>query len=312
MRFQFSENILNVFEKELQPGIYDSLFFRFTGTNQAGQTVGHSDFTFIVNVNGEQKINVPGSWVYEYNKHMYGDVEDTSGAGAAFALAGKIDFSYFGIPNSLHVKAGDHTTFQLQHSGLSTKVASGNAFLYTLAGKSPQNYIPKLLQANRQVTGATTDRYRVPMDNITQMWINAASANVGKMILEKDNEVFVNASDYDDLIALTSLLGKFEGATASWIRVDMANGFSELLSDNVFLETTFTGADTLNVVVLHFEYSSVKRAQSVSRITQISRSKLSKYVSPKQADEVTVVKTISKTVPVFEVTDAPQQSEATT
>ncbi|MHA2087277.1 MAG: hypothetical protein ACW972_03310 [Promethearchaeota archaeon] len=310
MKFLFSKDVLNTFEEEVSPGIYDQLYFRITGTNQAGQTVAHSDFTFSLIVNGEQKINVPGSWVYEYCKNKYGDVEDTSAAGAAFALSGIFDFSWFGIPNSLHVAPSDHVTFGIQHTGLSVKVASGTFILNGVAGRSPFNYMPKLLTNNRTVSGATVHRDKVPMENITEAWLNAAGSLVTNVLVEKDGDLFINA-DYDEILAYTSMSGRFEGAVATWAKVELAKGFSQLLSDDVIIQATYTGADTLNVVVLSFEYNDVRRTQSIGFVAQLAKNTLvmAQSRAPARASQVSVVKKISSGIPLFQAMDSPSQEQ---
>lgn len=293
MRYIISNQLLQGgFEKPLTPGTYNGLHVLLTGTNNAGQTVGHSDFTFTINYNGQQIMRLPGAFLLEFNKQTFGFPQTTSSAGSSFNLSAIIPFSYLDVPNSIHVRPDDNITFMLEESSsVATKVASGTCYVDQIYGKSPQNYLPRLLPADRTTSGAANPRERLPYRNIATIWINGS--NLSTITVEEDNEIVASAT-YSRLISYTSLVKFLEASAATYAEISLAGNFAEILNKDVILETQTTAADNIKIQVLSFDFSSNRRAETVLTVQRRTNQKFEKIsVNDKGVEDVSEIKKIA-------------------
>ena len=79
-------------EDEIPEGNWQALYLYLSGTNNAGQTVGHADFDFEVKINGKVIYDFTGEWLLEMNKQLFGVPSIASVAAGAFTLTGIIPF----------------------------------------------------------------------------------------------------------------------------------------------------------------------------------------------------------------------------
>lgn len=304
MRYLMSNALLDGgFEKQITPGIYQSLLITLSGINIDEQTVGHSDFTFAINYNGQQIMRLPGAFLLEYNKQKYGFPKVTSTENSTFELTAIIDFEFLGVENCLHVTPSDVITFELkEESGVATKVASGTCYVDGVLGSAPQNYIPRLLPADRSPGGASSPRDRLPYRNIATVWINGTY--ITNVVLEEDGETKFTGT-YSRAISLTSLQERLESAAASYAKFNLASNFADLLNNDVILETTVSQADTVKIQVLSFDFDNRRRFATAQKIANQFTSRVAKVNTTAQgAMEINEVKQLASRKVGFTQPDA--------
>lgn len=295
MRFIGSNAKGNDFEEKIPAGSYSGLFLRLAGTNDTGDTADHAIIDLVFTVNGEQIINVGGAFLLEMANQYFGHCEADSATASTVELVWYIPFELpYMDENSLLVQAGDLVTLRIQEQASAADVASGTYSLYGVTKNAVQNYLPRFMRHNIDASAATTLKQRIPINNISRLWLNAATASdIGNVLVERDGDLVANAN-YAELLSITGLFRQVESAP-TWLSVELGDTASALVNSDVQLQVTFSAAETLNVVSESFKYDGdvTNRSEQVVRKRAGSRLDRVRATRPNADSDIAVLRKLT-------------------
>lgn len=257
-----SENLLNLAAiKELPEAIIKGLFIRFNGVAAAGVTVTVAQLGQVrVNYRGADIINVPFSFIQNFDNLHFGTVEFASAVGAAFTASGYVPFhAYWDNQNGLANRLEDKGFIELRFPALTAAViASGTVEIYYVPATGIAGYIPMLMQQNIQAGGAGQVVDRLQQFNISEVYFdfNAAITNI---LIYKDGKSMVSATQAV-LQAKSNMDNQVETAI-TLIEVDLNPNkiLTNALGNLLELNLTATGATTYNTYYMAVVFSESQR-----------------------------------------------------
>ncbi len=271
MKFTLSKTVLTNWEERIPAGLYKGIHVRIAGTANSGQTLAKGDVgNFTLNLNGQQIAFLPDAFLSDLNNQWFGYNEFASASAGAFTYGLFIPFEIPGYPNGLYVAPDDALFLGLQVvAAVATKVSSWAIDVNVEHTGEAERYVPQYLPANVTVGGAVTDKRKVPNVNIFKIWLTGAS--ITRIQLERDGQL-LHEGAYASLLSNTSLKNRVEAALATYIELACGDQVSDMLSDDVQLQFTASGATTAYIMYLSIMADGNRntKAQSV-RASDVAR-----------------------------------------
>jgi hypothetical protein len=263
MKILKSENTLNLGTQVALPtGIIKGLYIRFVGVGATGVTVTEAQLgTIRVNYRGNDIVNADLAGIGLFNNLHKGTHEFAAASGGAVTASYYIPFCLpWDENNGLINTDADRGTVYLSFPALAAAVmASGSVEVYVIEARTVAQYVPVFLNQSLQSGGAgtLTDRFR--QFNISSIYIVENVHITGTIIVNRDGQNIVNASQAV-LKAASNLNNRVETAVAL-IQLDLNPNqlLAGSLSNNVEVNLGMDAATTVVCYVLGvlFQQSAV-------------------------------------------------------
>jgi len=224
-------------------GQYGALALRFSGTNQAGQTLTLANCGNITATwRSVSFMSVPVTEMNILNAHVGGVPESATAAGAAFTHTVVILPSYVGDGNVFDVVETDEFYISVDLSGVTgVIVASGTVTLLGLPQLGAMAYLPHIMSQVANVPASGSFQYDINHDNCAFILLSALT-NVSRQEIVRDRLVEVSCTPAEGL-AMSNYFDRLETARTDDILFNMVHSgmFDESLADDVHINI-FAGA----------------------------------------------------------------------
>jgi len=303
MDFIDSDNALVVSHSSRVPeGSYKGFVVRVSGTNGGGATALTTDLGRVrLAFNGEDIINTDMDILHTLNNWLFGFPEETSGAGAAFGFTFVLPVGLPKAPNNVLVTRSDQCFVNFTFALAGVAVAAPTAAIYSLYGiKSDgvQTHFLKLHQYTEQPTGAATFRTKLPVQNIYGVLIRtSAAANMDRVTIIIDGMIKYDAA-WADAVAYSNIIHNVEAAEGDlFLPLALSNTPTEVLSDDVEVQITVTGAATVDLFSLYYRFTPEKLTASTAFLAADVGRRIQKKAATGQDDDVAITRILRSPEP---------------
>lgn len=238
---------------KLPAGQYRTLYFHWSGTAVAGQTVAAADLgQVLLSVKGRQYQRLEVSWLQPLNNAEGGIVDTTSAAGGAFSFSARLNQFYDGdLLNILDVQDSDNVRVQvIPASTLAAKVSAGTLDITAHKAVGVQGYIRKLLQRDLSIISGTITE-RLGEENVKKLFIENNS-NITRISVNLDGDNFIDSTRLE-LAEETNMNMRIEtlSLTTPVLVCDLAptGSLVEAMNDEGQIIIQGGGADTVSIIV---------------------------------------------------------------
>lgn len=264
---------MNVSSKNIRipAGMYEKFGFRFSGTNEAAQTVAATDlgelnFFYL----GKQRARIKFSELQAYNGKKGGSFENISAAGAAFSLQFFLYNRHPDDDENIYLIPNDQAAYfeWIPDGGLAAKVVAASNM--RIVGYEKTGLMKYIYGWNRRdvamVVGETTPEQLTPF-NISELFIEY-NTNIDNFDLRVDGKALYSSAEIVETLNESLDRDKIETYAASGfagIDLDRSKTTLEVLNNNVTLVLRGSAADTISVFWQYFDFvpADLQRSQSI-------------------------------------------------
>lgn len=285
---------------QLPEGSFSAFLARIYGTNGGGGTLLTTDLGRArLVLNGEDLINTDQDILHTLNNFLFGFPEETSAVGAAFAFTFLIPCGLPKDPNNILITKNDQAhigfDFSLAAAAVAPTVATWE--IYGIRKYGTQSHTLRLHQMSENYTAATVDRWDIPVRNVKGLLIKAGTpANMSRIEVFVDGKVRYNTT-WAAAVAYSNLIHNVEAAEADlYIPFALSNTMQEVMSDEIEVQVQTTGATTLDIYSLFYNFTPQKFQESSLYVGADVRRTIERKSATGQTDDVKIQRIVRQPV----------------
>ncbi len=296
-----------VFQADIDPETYDYFLLRISGTQAAAQFLAIGEVGHVFYRHGSQVIvDADFDMIHFMNEKIGGEVECTgdTAINLPFAMSVFIPRGYGdGTVEAVETTDRAQITLQFGPNFTASVVAGALVELYGVTvDAGEENYSLYMIQLNQDFSAASKDRRVVPQDNVVAIYTDRGwgvnngtaksllitpSANFTELAIKKDGQES-SSIQVGVLQSMSNWDNRIEGSYVRCFETKLARlgEITEVLSDDVVITTTATGAVVVRHLILSAVFDSKKRDRTVQASGEVVKAKVARKLRAGKIEEV--------------------------